>query len=241
MADFTVDSYGPDNSTKNKTIWMTRYMRSVWLGILADPKVAPFADDLVIVQGAFMTKNEDGGADASAGTHNQGGCIDIRTWNLEDGQLETFIRVARMHGWAFWRRDKAHGGFKEEHAHGVLGSDKPLHSVAEGQWKQYLAGKNGLKSRGDDYEWRPDPLVHRPTPDQLVEEDDMAWEEKMDRWFPGDPDKDDELTAAQQLVQARGYAMTAWVAAARLEKAVAALASGMDPEVEKKVKAALNS
>ena len=235
MPDFTVEQFGTDPS--RRTIWMTRYMHSVWRGILADPKVAPFASKLTIVQGAFMTK-DGGSADASAHTHDDAGCIDVRTWNLTADELETFIRVARMHGWAFWRRDKDHGGFKP-HAHGVLGTDKPLHPEAQDQWEAYLGGKNGLASGRDDYEWRPDPLVHRPTPDQLVEEDDMAWDEKMDRWFPGDPDKKDELTAADQLAQARGYAFSAWTAVARLEKAVEALAAGMDPKVEKAVKAAL--
>jgi len=237
MNDFTVDEFGNDVSRKHRTIWMTRYMHSVWQGIKADPLVAPFADKLLIVQGAFMTRN-GGGADASEGYHDEGGCIDVRTWNLTKGELETFIRVARMHGWAFWRRDKAHGNM-EAHAHGVLGTDKPLAPGVMDQWIDYLNGGTGLASGGKDYEWRPDPLVRRPTPDQLVEEDDMAWDEKVDKWFPGDPDKDDELTAKQQLAQARGYAFSAFTAVARLEKAMAALAAGMDPEVEKAVKAAL--
>lgn len=159
MADFTVVRFGTDPS--GRPIFGTQFMIDVWNQILADPDVAPFASKVVIVQGAFMERVAGGGAAASAGYHDKAGCWDIRTWNLTADELERFIRAARRNGWAFWRRDKLHGGM-ESHAHGVLGTDQPLAAGAAHQWQQYIAGGDGLASNGPDYEWRPNPLVTTP-------------------------------------------------------------------------------
>lgn len=169
MPDYTVQSRGTD--TSGRTIYGTAYMWQVWDQILADPAVAPFASKVTIVQGAFMARN-GGGAAASAGYHDQAGCLDVRTWNLTGGEMEAFIRAARRHGFAFWRRDRQHGGM-DPHAHGVLGTDSPLASGAAYQWRQYLAGRDGLASNGPDYEWRPSPLVTTPPPeDDMFSDDD---------------------------------------------------------------------
>lgn len=158
--------YGTDSS--GRPIYMSEYMARVWRQILADPAVAAFADDIVIVQGAWMSK-AGGGAAASAGYHDRGGCLDTRTWNLTGTQVDTFIRTARRYGFAFWRRDARHGGM-DPHAHGVLGTDSDLSTGAGIQWRQYLDGRDGLASNGPDYEWRPSPLVTTPPP-----EDDMPY------------------------------------------------------------------
>lgn len=167
--DFTVKKYGRDSS--GRPVFMTVYMRSVWLMILRDPRVVPFAHKLVIVQGAFMSRVKGGGAEDSSGFHNKAGCADVRTYNLTDPELDTFIEVARDYGWAFWRRDQKpeHGGM-DEHAHGVLGTDQPLTAGAESQWSGpngYLKGGNGLAHHGPDYEKRPKPLVKAPPEDPM--------------------------------------------------------------------------
>ncbi len=165
--DSDVIQTGTDSS--GRPVLMTRYMQRVWQQILADPAVAPFAAKVTIVQGAWMAR-AGGGAAASAGYHDAGGCLDVRTWNLTGGELEAFIRAARRHGFAFWRRDSRHGGM-DPHAHGVLGTDHGLASGAAYQWRQYLDGRDGLASNGPDYEWRPSPLVTTPPE---PEEDPMA-------------------------------------------------------------------
>lgn len=75
----------------------------------------------------------------------------------------------------------------------------------------------------------------------------MSWSESLHEWYPGDPDKADQMRAGQQLGQARGYAQEAWRHAkaanartARLEKALAALAAGLGPAVQAAVAAALD-
>ena len=175
MTDSDVIRHGTDSS--GRPIYMTRYMLRVWYAILADPRVKPFAHKIVIVQGAFMARL-GGGAAASAGYHDGGGPVDVRTWNLTQTELTTFIRVAREHGFAFWRRDKnpTHGGM-DPHAHGVLGSDYALSAGARYQWQQYINGRDGLARNGPDYEWRPSPLITRPPAPK--EWDEMATKEEL--------------------------------------------------------------
>jgi len=173
LRDLTVVHYGIDSS--DRPILGTAYMVAVWEAILADRRVAPFADRLVIVQGAFMSRVPGGGASDSAGYHDLAGCWDIRTWNLTAGELDTFIFVARQYGWAFWRRDNGRGGM-DPHAHGVLGTDSPLAPGAARQWRDYLANLDGLASHGRDYERRPAPLVLTPPEETFMLNDaDKKW------------------------------------------------------------------
>lgn len=154
---FDVINCGTD--TSGRTIWMTRFMSQWFETVLADPLVKPFADKVVIVQGAWMERN-GGGADASAGYHDKAMCIDFRTWNLSTVELDAFVRACRRHGGAAWRRDADHGGM-DDHCHVTLGGDKPGTAGAHDSWQQYVNGDNGLTgaAHGPDYEWRPDPLV----------------------------------------------------------------------------------
>lgn len=56
----------------------------------------------------------------------------------------------------------------DPHLHMVLGSDVGLAYGAAGQWRDYLAGRDGLASRGRDYHPRPDPLPIEPPEDWLM-------------------------------------------------------------------------
>lgn len=192
MPDFSVVNYGTD--TSGRSILMTKYMRDAHESVLADTTVKPFASDVTIVQGAFMSRL-GGGAAASAGYHDLAGCIDYRTWNLTGAQLEAFIRAWRRRGGAAWRRDATHGGM-DAHCHVTLGSDEPLAAGAKNSWQQYVAGENGLTgpSHGADYEWRPSPLVLRFTP-SVQEDDDMQLSDKV----RGDDTVRDALLAALNL------------------------------------------
>ena len=53
----------------------------------------------------------------------------------------------------------------DPHLHLVLGTDSGLAAGAAWQWREYLAGRDGLASRGLDYHPRPDPLVTTPPED----------------------------------------------------------------------------
>lgn len=144
--------YGTDSS--GRPIYMTRYMRKWWRRVV---KLCGFKP--TIVQGAFMLK-AGGGAKDSAGYHNGGGCLDIRTWDRTPAELQKMNRVIRELGAGGWIRDERHG--MDEHYHLVLGSDFNLSTGAEAQWVDYLNGLNGLSDRRSDYMWRPDPIVRVP-------------------------------------------------------------------------------
>lgn len=163
---------------------MSRWMWRCWQALLADERLAAFAHLIVIVQGPWMTKN-GGGADASAGYHDRGGCIDIRTWNLTLAQTLLFIRVASEYGFQFWRRGPgAKFGNMDPHAHCVFGSDRPLTPGAEAQVADLLATprRNGLSSGGLDYEKRYTPIRLAPLPGLLKKDYLMtsAAEKKLD-------------------------------------------------------------
>ena len=168
--DYTVVRVGTDSSGRG--IYMTRWMQRVWEAILDDPRLAEIAHLITIVQGPWMTKN-GGGAQDSAGYHDRGGCIDIRTWNLTATQLDLFIFVASEYGFHFWRRDRRHG--MDPHAHGVLASDASLTDGARQQILDLKAipRRDGLAGGGRDYERRYEP-IRFDTPTRLLQEDPLS-------------------------------------------------------------------
>lgn len=152
MPDFTVRKYDIDSS--GRPIYMTTFMADWWKQVTDELGFVP-----TIVQGAFMAR-AGGGATASAGYHDAAGCLDLRTWDRTPQEVERMVRVLREHGAAAWVRDARHG--MDPHLHLVLGADYPLAAGAAQQWRDYLAGLDGLASRGRDYHWRPDPIVTEP-------------------------------------------------------------------------------
>lgn len=173
MSDFTVHAYGTDSS--GRTIYLTTFMADWYEARCAAVGFRP-----TIVQGGFMTRNGGGAADSS-GAHDQGGCIDVRTRDLTEVQIDAWVRETRDHGGATYRRDLTakHGGM-DAHAHTTLGADQPLSSMARLLWASYVAGGDALAagpgrpSAAPDYEYRPNPLVLIPPP-----EDDMPYTEKQ--------------------------------------------------------------
>jgi hypothetical protein len=175
--DFAVRRYGTD--TSGRPIFFTVAMWTTWQLVLTDPRVRPFAHRVVIVQGSFMARAGGGAAD-SEGYHDQGGSGDVRTWNLTTAELDTLILVARELGIALWRRDATHGGM-DPHAHWAAGWDQPISTGIAFQWSEYRAGRDGLATRGPDYEHRPSPLVLTPPtpPEDYMATSDA--ETKLDR------------------------------------------------------------
>lgn len=158
-APFTVkpsDVIRVSTDSSGRGIFMTVLMSQWWDGVCEELGFVP-----VITQGAWMVRN-GGGAAASAGYHDGGGCGDLRVWNLTDAQVVQVIRTLRRHGAAAWLRNVEHGGFTDPHIHFVLGSDYGLSAGAKAQWAAYVAGRDGLASNGRDYHWRPSPLVLKP-------------------------------------------------------------------------------
>jgi hypothetical protein len=158
--------YGTD--TSGRPILMTDRMLTAWWCVLTHPRVTPFADRVVIVQGAWQALL-GGGAAASAGYHDGGGALDLRSSNLTRGEIDSLVWAMRSLGWAAtWRRDQLHGGF-DPHIHGVYGGDVGIAFGAMTQIASVFAGGDGLVGGGRDYEDRPNPM-----PKKLPEEARMG-------------------------------------------------------------------
>jgi len=161
MADFTVHRYGSD--LYGRPVLMTAYMHD-WL----ERYVAELGFRPGIEQGAFMAQ-VGGGAAASQGAHDKGGCLDLQTTNRSLTQIDHMVHVARRLGAGAYRRDRTirHGSMPP-HMHLTLGTDRPLSSMAQTLWSSYLGGGDGLgaaagrPANAPDYEWRPNPLVTVP-------------------------------------------------------------------------------
>jgi hypothetical protein len=163
MPDFTIVRFGTD--TSGRGLFATRYMLDWWRRVCDTLGFEP-----VVTQGAFMLRN-GGGASASAGYHDQGGCFDLRVWDRTPDEVGQVIRTCRRLGAAAWVRDAQRGGM-DPHIHLVLGSDRPLASGAAWQWSEYVEGNDGLAGRGSDYHFRPNPLVLTPPkPKGLIMDD----------------------------------------------------------------------
>lgn len=95
---------------------------------------------LTIVQGSYNA----GGVRASAGTHDQGGVVDL---TAHDWQRK--VRVLRSVGWAAWYRADRPGVWSA-HIHAVLVDHGRLSEGAAQQVREYLAGYDGLAGDGRD-------------------------------------------------------------------------------------------
>ena len=122
-------------------------------------KRAGLTGKVVIVQGSYRAGN---GAEASAGTHDGGGVIDIRTWNLTAAQRDRLVLELRRAGFWAWYRTKAQGF--DPHIHAVARGDRDLDPDAAAQVNAGERGLNGLASRGPDdgprvpvpvFQWAP--------------------------------------------------------------------------------------
>jgi hypothetical protein len=100
---------------------------------------------VTIVQGSYRGSE---GASASAGTHDGGGVLDLRTWNLTVAQRGSWTYHARAVGFIVWYRTTAQGF--DPHLHVVAKGDSDLSASAAQQVKDAAAGLNGLRSRGRD-------------------------------------------------------------------------------------------
>lgn len=152
MGKWTVTRRATDSSGRG--IYASNYMWDWWRGVVTGLGFEP-----TITQGAWMTLN-GGGASASAGYHDGGGCFDLRVRDLSDEQVRATLRALRAHGAAAWLRNPQHGGFTDPHIHLVLGTDADLDDGAYYQWRDYINGGDGMG--GSDYHPRPHPLVTKP-------------------------------------------------------------------------------
>lgn len=101
----------------------------------------------VLTQGSYNT-----GVGASAGTHDGGGVVDIRTSTMSRSGQEKCVQALRKAGFAAWLRVPP--AFST-HIHAVAIGDRELSSAAKSQIAQWRNDTNGLANHGPDPE--PDP------------------------------------------------------------------------------------
>ncbi|MEU8637155.1 peptidoglycan-binding protein [Amycolatopsis sp. NPDC048633] len=89
-----------------------------------------------------------GGVDASAGTHDGGGALDISVSGMSSTTRTKLLTALRKVGFAAWYRTPAQGF--AYHIHAMAISDPDLSSGAQHQTGDYYLGKNGLAGRGAD-------------------------------------------------------------------------------------------
>jgi hypothetical protein len=117
-----------------------------------------------------------GGANASEGFHDYGGCVDLRLRDLTTEEAVTFIWVASEYGFEFWRRGPSAqwGGFADPHLHGIFIYDFGVDGhLAELQVNSVFNNDAGLNGQGVDYERRLRPIPSLDDVNNLME-DDMA-------------------------------------------------------------------
>lgn len=133
-----------------------------------------------IVQGSWMSR-AGGGAEQSAGYHDFGGALDIRTKDLTDAQIDRLVFEARKLGFDAWRRNPSLPGGFAEHVHMGLHTDLPTHPGIQDQHRDYLAGGNGLtgSSHAPDHERRPSPLITTPPKGAFMPTAKEIWDEPI--------------------------------------------------------------
>ncbi len=100
----------------------------------------------VVVQGSYRG---GAGARASAGTHDRGGVIDLRTWDLPpDISPQAAVRALREAGLIAWYRTKAQGF--DPHFHAIDYGNPDLAPAAARQVTAWEQGRNGLANNGPD-------------------------------------------------------------------------------------------
>lgn len=156
--DFTVHRYGTD--AYGRPVLMTAFLRDWWEGVVDQLGFRP-----QILQGAFMSRL-GGGAAASSGAHDLGGCLDVQTEGFTTAQVDRLVWTCRTNGAAAWRRDETprHGSMPP-HCHVTLGADRPLSDMAQISWNSYVSGGDGIAGPYPDYERRPVPLILTPPKD----------------------------------------------------------------------------
>jgi len=101
--------------------------------------------DIVLSQGSYNA----GGVDASAGTHDGGGAIDVSVSALSTTQRWQTVKALRTVGFAAWLRTPDQGDWPY-HIHGIAVGDTDLPTSARNQVADYYVGKNGLASHAAD-------------------------------------------------------------------------------------------
>lgn len=135
--------------------------------------VADEGIELIPVQGSYSSGKN------SAGTHEGGGAVDLRTWHLKTWQKDLLVRVLRQVGFAAWYR---YPPKFDEHIHGIAIGCPDLSFEAKDQVKDYRRDLDGLAGDG---------------PDRGPDVPDTTWEDYLAARDAANPEDELEMTEAQ--------------------------------------------
>lgn len=110
--------------------------------VLAAEKILGY--QLILTQGSYNS-----GVSASAGTHDGGGAVDIRSRDMGSTRKINVVTAMRRVGFAAWLRLPSEGNWVE-HIHCIAVGDAELSRGARNQVTAYKNGRSGLASNGRD-------------------------------------------------------------------------------------------
>jgi hypothetical protein len=134
------------------TVNSGRITPRVW-GVVRDAAQAAGVPLPRVMQGSYSK-----GVQASAGTHDGGGVVDLSIAGMSSGQQVKFVEELRRRNGCAWLRTPAHGWSPSAgapHCHMVVRDEPGLSTPAQTQVRHYDQGLNGLASRGRDTLPRP--------------------------------------------------------------------------------------
>lgn len=166
--------------------------RVTWRGATFDSRTRDMLVELDRIMGGNVIEvgqgSYSGGVEASGGTHDGGGAVDIRASNLTDAQERQVVLYGRRIGFAMWLRAELWRGKVRvwpEHIHGIAIGCPDLSRAARDQVVDYRNGRNGLAGNGPDdgpdveyVTWEQYLATKTPPPPPVkphdpVEDDDM--------------------------------------------------------------------
>ena len=102
-----------------------------------------YGSQVTLTQGSY----NPGGVDASAGTHDGGGAMDISVSGISSANRTKLLTALRKVGFAAWLRTPPSFDY---HSHAMAISDPDLSPGAQNQTGDYYLGMNGLSHRDPD-------------------------------------------------------------------------------------------
>lgn len=143
------------------------YNRITWRGVTVNQRTKEMilrAESYMKKLGAptplrFSQGSYHKGYGPSAGTHDGGGALDIRTLGYSRSTELKVVKALRMAGFAAWAR--GYGDGLPRHIHALAIGDKQMSASARSQVREYFWGGDGLVGSKPDH----DRSVGRPYPD----------------------------------------------------------------------------
>ncbi|CAF1383038.1 unnamed protein product [Rotaria sordida] len=148
------------------------YTRKTWRGVTLNQRTIEMIQRAEVYmaqmgksgfQFSFSQGSYSSSVAASAGTHDGGGAIDIRTSvvNNDKKTVDTMVVALRKAGFAAWSRGRVADSFQNnKHIHAIAIGDVQASTGAKNQIASFKRGRNGLKGDGVD----PDAYLGRATP-----------------------------------------------------------------------------